>query len=104
MTDSRAKGAKGEREFIARHLVARWPEAARNYGQVSGEDKRDCLGVDGLAIQVKRVERLELWPAIAQAQRDAIGADVPVVAFRRNRSSWKVIVDADVFFDLWAAR
>jgi hypothetical protein len=94
--NSRAKGARGEREFISRFLVPFWPEASRNYDQ-SHEDKRDVARVAGVHFQIKRTERLELWAAIRQAETEAIGADVPVVAFRRNRSGWYVVLDAGTF-------
>jgi hypothetical protein len=94
--NARAKGARGEREFITRYLVPFWPEAKRNLDQF-GDDKRDCLQVAGVHFQIKRTERLELWAAIRQAEQEAIGADVPVVAFRRNRSGWYVCVDAGTF-------
>lgn len=94
MTNSRAKGARGEREFIERHLLNHWPGAKRNLDQF-GEDKRDVVRVAGCHFQIKRTERLELWAAIKQAEQEAIGADVPIVAFRRNRSRWYCVIDAD---------
>jgi hypothetical protein len=101
MTNSRAKGARGEREFIARHLIDRWPEAARNYDQTHA-DKRDIVRCGGIHWQVKYTENLRLWDAIRQAQQEAIGGDLPVVVFRRRRSSWYCIVAADDFVPLLA--
>jgi hypothetical protein len=99
MIDSRAKGARGEREFIQRHLLPRWPEARRNLDQFL-DDKRDCVRVAGVHWQIKRVERLNVWAALEQAEREAIGADVPIVAFRRNRSGWYCALDADALIGL----
>jgi hypothetical protein len=101
MVDSRAKGARGEREFITRHLVPYWPHAARNLDQYH-EDKRDAVSVAGVHWQIKRVERLNLWAAIHQAELEAIGADLPVVAFRRNHSGWYCALDAGAFVALLA--
>lgn len=94
MINSRAKGARGEREFIERHLAPRWPEAKRNLDQYS-DDKRDCIRIAGVHWQIKRTERLELWAAIRQAETEAIGTDLPIVAFRRNRSAWYCALSAD---------
>jgi len=94
--NSRAKGARGEREFIARYLTPFWPEAKRNLDQFS-DDKRDVAKVAGVHFQIKRTERLELWAAIRQAEQEAMGSDVPVVAFRRNRSGWYCVLDAGTF-------
>ena len=92
--NSRAKGKKGEQEFINEHLIPYWPEAKRNIDQF-GDDKRDCLNVAGVHWQIKRTEHLELWKAINQAETEAAPTDLPVVAFRRNRSKWMCIVDAE---------
>jgi hypothetical protein len=99
--NSRAKGKRGEREFIDRHLAAVWPDACRNLDQY-GDDKRDVLRCAGIHWQIKRTERLDLWAAIAQAQTEAIDGDLPVVAFRRNRSAWFCIVEADTLIELLA--
>jgi uncharacterized protein (UPF0216 family) len=101
--NSRAKGARGEREFIERHLLEHWPQARRNLDQF-GEDKRDCIRVAGVHWQIKRTERLELWAAIHQAEQEASPLDVPIVAFRRNRSRWYCVLEADELIALLRLR
>jgi len=101
--DSRAKGARGELEFIHRHLAPYWPDAKRNLDQF-GDDKRDAIQCAGIHWQIKRTERLELWRAIRQAEQEAIGSDVPVVAFRRNHSGWYCVAPADFLCALIAWR
>jgi len=91
--NSRAKGARGEREFIERHLLDYWPQAKRNLDQF-GDDKRDVVRVAGCHFQIKRTERLELWAAIHQAEQEAFPTDLPIVAFRRNRSRWYCVIEA----------
>lgn len=91
--NSREKGRRGELEFIQRHLVTYWPEACRNLDQF-GPDKRDVAKVAGCHFQIKRTEKLELWKAIHQAESEARDNDLPIVAFRRNRSRWYCVVDA----------
>lgn len=101
--DSRRKGMRGEREFIERHLAPYWPEAKRNLDQF-GDDKRDCINVAGAHWQIKRVEKLHIWTALQQAESEAMGADVPIVAFRRNRSGWYCALPAELFVALLAWR
>lgn len=101
--NSRAKGARGEREFIQQFLIPHWPAAKRNLDQF-GADKRDCLEVAGVHWQIKRTESLKLWAAIAQAEDEATAGDLPAVAFRRNRSPWYVVLAADVAVPLLAGR
>ncbi len=101
MTNPRAKGKRGELEFIERHLAPYWPEAKRNLDQ-QDEDKRDCINVAGAHFQIKRVERLNIWAALQQAESEAIGVDVPIVAFRRNHSGWYCALMAEQFVGLLA--
>lgn len=102
---SRRKGARGERDFIARHLAPYWPGAKRNLDQF-GDDKRDVVRVAGAHFQIKRQERLNIWAALEQAAREATGADVPIVAFRRNRSDWYCALRAEDLIALlaWSER
>lgn len=87
--NSRAKGKRGELEFIREHLLEFWPECKRNLDQFKG-DGRDCLEAGDLHWQIKRTERLELWAAIKQAETEADEGHLPLVAFRRNNSPWYV--------------
>jgi hypothetical protein len=91
--NSRRKGARGELEFIQTHLQPHWPDACRNLDQFKA-DKRDCLNVAGVHWQIKRTESLQIWTALAQAESEAAVTDLPVVAFRRNRSRWYCVVEA----------
>lgn len=97
--NSREKGRRGELEFINDHLRRYWPEATRNLDQF-GADKRDCLNVAGVHWQIKRTESLKIWAALNQAETEAASIDIPVVAFRRNRSRWYVALDAAEFVAL----
>lgn len=101
--NSRNKGAAGEREFINDHLRPFWPDACRNIDQF-GADKRDCHNVAGVHWQIKRTERLDLWGAIKQADEEAASTDLPIVAFRRNRSKWYCVLDADELIALLRLR
>ena len=99
MTNSRDKGARGERE---------WARVCRDNGydcrrgqQYSGVEGEDVIGLPGIHIEVKRVQALNIENAIAQSRRDAKEGEIPIVAFRRNNEKWKVCMDAESFFNLY---
>jgi hypothetical protein len=101
--NSRAKGKRAEQAFINRHLREHWPEAARNIDQCR-DDKRDVVAVKGVHFQIKAVEALNIWKALAQAEGEARDLDLPVVAFKRNRSEWYCALPADELIALLRLR
>ena len=97
------KGNDGEREFLS--LLGRCGiQASRNDQRyVGGQDNPDISAVIGdtaFHIEVKRTERFRLYEAFEQAQRDANGHRIPLVAHRQNRRPWVVILDALDFIRL----
>ena len=98
--NSRNKGARGELEF-ARFLSARGFSARRGrqyQGSPESPDVR-CEELEGvISWEVKRVEKLSIEKAMAQAIGDA-GDAVPVVAHRRNHCEWLVTLRAEDFLD-----
>lgn len=85
---------RGERLFIATYLAPYWPDAKRNLDQF-GVDKRDAVQCGGVHWQIKFQERLNIWLALAQAQREASPNDLAVVAFKRSRSAWYCALEAE---------
>lgn len=88
---SRNKGKVGERELAAA-LRAEGFESARRGQQYSGsETSADVVGLPGIHIECKRVEKLNIYEAMEQAQRDAgESGELPAVFHRRNRKPWLV--------------
>ncbi len=90
----RNKGKAGEREAAAliRDLTG-W-EAKRRVRQHDGDS--DILGVPGWSVEVKRTatathaERARWW-AQAVAQAPKTGGELPMVLYRANRASWRVL-------------
>jgi hypothetical protein len=104
---SRNKGRAGEQE--ARHYLVDqgFPEATRGLGQSRGGGKEaaDCVNVGDLHVEVKRVEKLNIHKAYAQAVADADEGKTPIVLFRRNGGPWMVSLAGDDYFpDHRAAR
>lgn len=94
--DSRRKGAEGERE-LARFLREHGFEARRGQ-QFSGLlGDADVLGLPGIHIECKRVEKLNIDTALEQSVRDARPGETPVVIHRKNRQSWRVTMYLEDF-------
>lgn len=88
--NSSRKGADGERE-LAELLRAEGFEIGRG-GTESFGNAPDLYGLPGVHIEVKRVEKLNIWEAMEQAVRDAwkFRDGAPTVFHRRNRKPWLV--------------
>lgn len=99
--NSKKKGAKGEREFAA--LCREQGYDCRRTSQYCGQtgDASDVVGLPGLHIEVKRVERLNIEEAMSQARRDAKSDEIPIVAHRRNNCRWLVTMDAESWFEIY---
>jgi hypothetical protein len=96
--NSRSKGKRAELA-LAQILVPYWPDVCRNLDQF-GAKKQDMLGTPGVHWQVKHVESLNIWKALEQAITEADPKDVPVVAFKRNRSPWFAAMELDELIPL----
>ena len=65
---------------------------ARRGQQYSGAaGDADVIGLPGVHLEVKRVEALRLWDALAQAKRDARPGELPVVVHRKSRCEWVIV-------------
>lgn len=94
---SRTKGRTAEREVERKFEDAGFcPD--RNLG--GREQKAGDITVEGLAVEVRRRERLnvETWSATHEASTpDHL---TPVLAYRRSRQPWRVSMTLDDFLDL----
>lgn len=97
--NSRQKGARGEREF-ARVCREHGYETRRGQQYSGANGDADVVGLPGIHIEVKRVERLNIEEAMIQARRDA-KSQVPIVAHRRNKEPWKITMDAKDWFEIY---
>ena len=98
--NSNQKGKAGEREF-AKLCREKGFEGVRRGQQYSGIEGKDVVGLDGVHIEVKRVERLNLSKAMKQAIEDSGEENMPIVAHRKNREEWKITMLADDWFELY---
>ena len=87
--NSRAKGAGGERELAKK--LREYGYDCRRGQQFSGANgDADVVGLPGIHIECKRVERLDIVKAMEQSDRDARPGELPVVMHRKNNCSWLV--------------
>jgi hypothetical protein len=96
--NSKRKGATGERE---------WAKVCNDNGfncrrgqQYNGLEGEDCVGLEGIHQEVKRVEKLNIQDAIDQAVGDSQGK-IPIVAHRKNNCKWLVTMQASDWFELY---
>lgn len=101
---SRDKGKRYEQQ-LARAYRAEGYDVSRNSNQAhqdaTGIDvKGDILGLAGLHIQAKCVEKLNIWDAREQARAEAPDGWIPSVHFRRNHTDTWVAIPLEHWFRL----
>ena len=98
--NSRAKGAGGERELAKK--LREYGYDCRRGQQFSGANgDADVVGLPGIHIECKRVERLNLEDAMAQSRRDARAEEIPVVMHRKTRSPWMVTMTLEDWVEIY---
>lgn len=101
--NSNKKGKAGELEFVNLCKKHGFEDARRSQQYAGINNDADVVGLEGIHIEVKRVERLNVSQAIRQAIRDKADDEIPIVAHRKNREEWKVTMLADDWFKLYKA-
>ena len=97
--NSRAKGAKGERELAG--ILRDYGYNCRRGQQYSGLEGEDVVGLDYIHIECKRVQSLNIEKALQQSKRDAKENQIPAVFHRKNKEKWKVTLDLADFMKLY---
>lgn len=103
---SKARGKRGELNLVHALRDAGFTEARRTAQYCGKAGTSDVVGLPGVHVEAKNVERLNIWSALAQSKRDAEAdgnGDIPAVFFKRNRSGgWYVAVPLSDFVRLYA--
>lgn len=100
MTNGREKGARGERE-LARKLREYGYHSRRGQQYSGANGDADVVGLFGIHIECKRVERLNLQDAMDQAKRDRREGELPAVFHRKNNCEWLVTMTLDDWIHLY---
>ena len=95
----RDRGKRGERE-VAGILRQHGYDAFRTQQYCGKNGNADVSGLPGFHIEVKRTERLRLYDAMQQSQRDAPPDEIPIVVSRADRKPWLVSIDLNDFLSI----
>lgn len=101
--NSKQKGNRYERELAKTFRAYGFTEARRGV-QYSGKqgEADDVVGLPHIHIEAKHVEKLNLYEAIKQAERDANHDEFPCVFHRRNRTKTYVTMSLDDWMTLYS--
>ena len=98
--NSRDKGARGERELA--NLLKKAGFNTRRGQQFSGlYGDADVVGLDGIHIECKRVESLNIYKAYFQSVRDSKNNELPAVFHRKNNQPWLVTIGLYDFIEIY---
>lgn len=101
--NSKQKGKRGELE-LANELKRHSYDVHRSvqYNGRIQEGDPDLVGLPGIHIECKRVERLNIQDAMDQAVRDYKDGEIPAVFHRRNRGQWMVTMQLEDWIQLYS--
>ena len=106
--NSKQKGKKGELELVHK-LKEHGFETHRSvqYNGKAEEGQPDLVGLSGIHIECKRVEKLNIYDAIDQAKRDCKSSEIPfndkipAVFHRKNNCEWLVTMTLDDWVQIY---
>ncbi|VDG73429.1 Uncharacterised protein [Clostridium carnis] len=100
MTNSKRKGARGERELSSK-LKEYGYNTRRGQQYCGANGDADVVGLPGIHIECKRVQKLNIYDAISQAKADAKEEELPTVFHRKDRSEWLVTMPLDDWMKIY---
>lgn len=98
--NSRDKGKRGELE-LAKKLKEYGYDCRRSQQYCGSNGDADVVGLPGIHIEVKRVEKLNLYNAVSQAVGEAQDGEIPAVFHRKNNRNWLVTIPLDEWMKLY---
>ena len=98
--NSRAKGARGERE-LARILRGYGYDCRRGQQYCGANGDADVVGLPGIHIECKRGQRLNIDDAMLQAIKDRRQDEFPAVFHRKNNGKWMVTMLLDDWQEIY---
>ena len=98
--NSREKGAKFERK-LANILKEHGYDCRRGQQYCGANGDADVVGLEGIHIEAKAVERLNLYAAMNQAINDARECELPAVFHKKNRQKILVTMTLEDWLTLY---
>ena len=97
---SKNKGKRGERE-LANLLREEGYDCKRGQQYCGISGNADVIGLNGIHIECKRVEKLNLRLAMEQAIFDCKDGNMPTIFHRTNNEDWKVTMRFEDWIKLY---
>ena len=101
MTNSKAKGARFERNLASR-LREYGYDCRRGQQYCGANGDADVVGLPGLHIEAKHQETMRLYEWMSQAKRDSKGTGrLPAVFHKKNNAAILVTMELEDFMNLY---
>ena len=100
MVNSRQKGARFER-LPASRLREHGYDCRRGQQYCGANGDADVVGLPGIHIEAKAVERMSLYDWMAQAKHDARDGELPAVFHKKNNAKILVTMELDDFMTIY---
>lgn len=104
MTNSKQKGKRFERTVAGLFREAGYDGARRSQQYAGINHDADVVGVPGLHIECKAVEKLNLYNAMEQSKSEKREGEIPIVVHKKNNHNVLVTMEWDdwvYFFREW---
>lgn len=98
--NSRDKGARFERH-LASKLKEYGYDCRRGQQYCGANGDADVVGLPGIHIEAKAVERLNIYDAVNQSKRDAREGELPAVFHKKNNCEILVTMTLDDWMALY---
>lgn len=98
--NSREKGKRGELE-LCKLLREHGYDTRRGQQYCGANGDADVVGLPGIHIECKRVERLNIYDAMTQAKADKRDMEIPIVCHRKNNCGWLVTLEFEDFMRIY---
>lgn len=100
MKNSRRKGKDGELKLVHK-LKEHGFDCHRGQQYCGANGDADVIGLPGIHVECKRVEKLNLYDAMAQAKHDTREGEIPTVFHRKNNRGWLVTMELDDWMKIY---
>lgn len=101
---SKARGKRAELDLVHELQSYGFTEARRTAQYCGKAGTSDVVGIPGVHIECKAVQRLNIWEALSQSERDSKAdgnGDISAVFFKRNRTGFYVAMPLIDFVKLY---